>query len=171
MALIACAECGNKVSNKAIACPHCGFPIGEHVINLKIRTINATEKHESETEHNRDSFLDDKICELLKEGNTLSAVKLCKDYKGIQLAEAKLYVDTLAQLRNISIPQTQKSIGAFQQSQNSVKTQKNSQHTGCMKIVFVIVISYLLFLTIYNFLYPHRLDIFFTIVFKSLFSH
>lgn len=27
MSLIKCPECGNDVSNKAIACPHCGCPI------------------------------------------------------------------------------------------------------------------------------------------------
>lgn len=27
MALINCSECGGAVSNKAIACPHCGYPI------------------------------------------------------------------------------------------------------------------------------------------------
>ena len=27
MALIACAECGNHVSEKAASCPHCGNPI------------------------------------------------------------------------------------------------------------------------------------------------
>ena len=27
--LVTCSECGQKVSNKAKACPHCGAPIGE----------------------------------------------------------------------------------------------------------------------------------------------
>lgn len=27
MALIECPECGGKVSNSAVSCPHCGFPI------------------------------------------------------------------------------------------------------------------------------------------------
>lgn len=27
MALIACAECGKKISDKAVACPHCGAPV------------------------------------------------------------------------------------------------------------------------------------------------
>lgn len=29
MALITCPECGTQVSDKAAACPHCGYPIGE----------------------------------------------------------------------------------------------------------------------------------------------
>ena len=28
MALIACPECDGQVSNRAPACPHCGFPLG-----------------------------------------------------------------------------------------------------------------------------------------------
>jgi len=31
MALIACAECGKKVSDMAKACNECGFPIGDYV--------------------------------------------------------------------------------------------------------------------------------------------
>ena len=29
MALITCPECGHSVSDKAAACPHCGYPLGE----------------------------------------------------------------------------------------------------------------------------------------------
>ena len=35
MALINCPECKNKVSDKANACPHCGFPIEEYLNNIK----------------------------------------------------------------------------------------------------------------------------------------
>lgn len=31
MALITCPECGREISDKAAACPHCGFPIQEHL--------------------------------------------------------------------------------------------------------------------------------------------
>lgn len=27
MALIKCPECGNEVSDRAVACPHCGYPM------------------------------------------------------------------------------------------------------------------------------------------------
>ncbi|WP_083250441.1 zinc-ribbon domain-containing protein [Synergistes jonesii] len=29
MALIKCSECGKEISDKASACPHCGYPMGE----------------------------------------------------------------------------------------------------------------------------------------------
>ncbi len=29
MALIKCPECKNQVSDKAVTCPHCGFPIAQ----------------------------------------------------------------------------------------------------------------------------------------------
>lgn len=29
MALIACQECGKSVSDRALSCPHCGFPLKE----------------------------------------------------------------------------------------------------------------------------------------------
>lgn len=39
MALITCPECGREISDKAAACPHCGFPIQEH---LQAQTQNQT---------------------------------------------------------------------------------------------------------------------------------
>lgn len=52
MALIKCPECGNEVSDKAIACIHCGYPLAdmiksELVEESKIHvTINKTEINE-----------------------------------------------------------------------------------------------------------------------------
>lgn len=40
MALIKCKECGQKISNKAKKCPHCGVPLIEkEKINLRIILI------------------------------------------------------------------------------------------------------------------------------------
>jgi len=39
MALISCKECGGKVSDKALMCPHCGFGIAQNV-----ETILLTQK-------------------------------------------------------------------------------------------------------------------------------
>ncbi|CAN7495447.1 zinc ribbon domain-containing protein [Acidovorax sp. LjRoot74] len=33
MALIACAECGKEISDKAAACPHCGAPVAKAAAN------------------------------------------------------------------------------------------------------------------------------------------
>lgn len=40
MALIKCKECGQKISNKAKKCPHCGVPLIEkEKININLRII------------------------------------------------------------------------------------------------------------------------------------
>ena len=48
MALIKCPECGNNVSTKAVACPHCGAPIasaGERIAaGAPITTTQLTSK-------------------------------------------------------------------------------------------------------------------------------
>ena len=33
MSLIACPECQGRVSDRAVACPHCGFPVREQVVD------------------------------------------------------------------------------------------------------------------------------------------
>ena len=33
MALIECPECKNQISDKAVSCPHCGFPISNDILN------------------------------------------------------------------------------------------------------------------------------------------
>lgn len=40
MALIKCPECKKDVSDKATACPHCGYPIEEYVKNLNHSNIS-----------------------------------------------------------------------------------------------------------------------------------
>ncbi len=45
MAMIKCPECGKEVSDKAIACPNCAFPIAEAkndgFIRIKLGTIKS----------------------------------------------------------------------------------------------------------------------------------
>lgn len=47
MALIKCPECNNDISDKARACPHCGFPITQNnkplVLNTKGGTLSISE--------------------------------------------------------------------------------------------------------------------------------
>ena len=40
MALIKCPECGNEVSDKALSCPKCGFPIYNYRVCEK-KSVNA----------------------------------------------------------------------------------------------------------------------------------
>lgn len=37
MALIKCPECDREISDKATACPHCGYPISEQKVKRKSR--------------------------------------------------------------------------------------------------------------------------------------
>jgi hypothetical protein len=43
--LIACPECAHDVSDRAPACPKCGFPIAEHMAELWAQAAAATERH------------------------------------------------------------------------------------------------------------------------------
>lgn len=45
MSLIKCNECGKEISDKAVSCPNCGFPLQENFINLdKSRELNVNIK-------------------------------------------------------------------------------------------------------------------------------
>lgn len=41
MALIICPECGGKVSDKANACIHCGYPISK---NIELKTYSSVDR-------------------------------------------------------------------------------------------------------------------------------
>jgi hypothetical protein len=51
MALIACHECGDKVSTSAAACPHCGAPQKQQPSVVKNDTPNAASEVRQENEH------------------------------------------------------------------------------------------------------------------------
>lgn len=42
--LIACPECAHQVSDRAPTCPQCGFPIAEHLAELRAQQAAATER-------------------------------------------------------------------------------------------------------------------------------
>ena len=46
MALINCPECGKEISDRVIACPHCGFPMQEDKIQAYEQTAKSEEQHE-----------------------------------------------------------------------------------------------------------------------------
>lgn len=56
MALIECPECKEKVSDKAISCPHCGYPLKNGDLNIKNSDLNCEIKIE----------LNGKICPICK---------------------------------------------------------------------------------------------------------
>ena len=64
MAIIMCPECGGKVSDKAKACPHCGYPIQE--LAVENITYKNNTKQLIEEEHVNDAGeIDDKINDIL----------------------------------------------------------------------------------------------------------
>lgn len=42
--LIACPECAHEVSDRAPACPKCGFPVAAHVAEARVHQAAATER-------------------------------------------------------------------------------------------------------------------------------
>ena len=44
MALIKCPECQLQVSDKAITCPHCGYPLDTKVIKQQQRKTNKRKR-------------------------------------------------------------------------------------------------------------------------------
>ncbi|WP_445441731.1 OB-fold protein [Citrobacter freundii] len=49
MALINCSECGNQISDKAAACPHCGMPLRNEAEHHTNHRVNSTTYDEEET--------------------------------------------------------------------------------------------------------------------------
>lgn len=43
MALIECPECGKDISDRAIACPNCGNPMGQPISEQKIKVKGQRE--------------------------------------------------------------------------------------------------------------------------------
>lgn len=44
MALITCPECGHSISDKAAACPHCGFPLQPSLANMNCETASKVKR-------------------------------------------------------------------------------------------------------------------------------
>jgi ribosomal protein L37E len=55
MALIVCPECKRQVSDKAKACPNCGYPIEEELRKAKARKTDPEGKEAEERFPNRGS--------------------------------------------------------------------------------------------------------------------
>lgn len=75
------------------------YPNSEIITNKVIKKVDS---------------LDDKILSLIKDGQRAQAVKLCKDETGMDLAEAKEYVDLLATEKSESVTLVQNAVKIFQ---------------------------------------------------------
>lgn len=98
MALIKCPECGKEISDKAVACPHCGCPssVWSNSNDLKDDSEITTESNEDE-----DFWV---IDELFKQtpGNEVAIIKHYREKTGCGLPEAKEKVEKY--FNRISIP-------------------------------------------------------------------
>jgi hypothetical protein len=76
MALVQCPECLREVSDKAVACPNCGYPLQNSPMSGK-------------------PDVEPGIAKLLAEGNTIAAIKRYRElYPGTGLAEAKKAIES-----------------------------------------------------------------------------
>ena len=77
MALINCPECNRQISDKAITCPHCGFPLAHNKLNnAKLNNINKT---------SYDIVL---VSIQINGDNKIKVVRFLRDTKNLSLSEA-----------------------------------------------------------------------------------
>jgi hypothetical protein len=74
MALIRCSECSGQVSDQAVACPHCGYPLKP--------TQTATEVS-----------VEERFRQIHAEKGPIQAIKYLREKTGKSLGEAKAYYD------------------------------------------------------------------------------
>ncbi len=108
MALISCPECNEQISDKAVSCPHCGFPI------QPISMDNLKYDIELVTIGNND----DKI----------RTIRFLRETKGLSLAEAVNFVDTVPQIifTNLTKETAEKTIETLRSFNNSVRLKQTS---------------------------------------------
>jgi len=83
MALIKCPECGKEISDKAVACPNCGFPLDQ------LEKDNSIEKED-------DGKLYKVILKNVPTDAKVKAIKIIRDiHSNFGLAEAKKFVETI----------------------------------------------------------------------------
>lgn len=86
MALIKCPECSKEISNKAISCPHCGFPINDNFNYCDKKTYDVI------------------LISINGHDNLLRTIRYLKEIRGLGLANAKKLTENLPQtiFENIS---------------------------------------------------------------------
>ena len=118
MALIQCPECSNEVSEKAVVCPRCGYPLKA-----------ATEKGESGA--------DAEIKRLVARGEKIAAIKHYRElHAGMGLAEAKQAIDALERGESLA--------AADDASNRPSPTQKQGLSAGGLVAVVVVLVVILI---------------------------
>lgn len=94
MALLACPECGGKVSDRATSCPHCGYPMSHKNPGTNICIVNGVPIDMTE------------ILQIVKEGvnHKIKAIAKYRELTGCGVASAKDFVETL--YKTFTIPAT-----------------------------------------------------------------
>lgn len=106
MSLINCPECKKQISDKALSCPHCGFPLSQQRI---MSDHGFTGMNPLNVDVGK--IMDDGIIiNLLMEGRKIEAIKRCREITNWSLKDAKEAVEHVAMARNIPL---QKEKGCF----------------------------------------------------------
>lgn len=116
MALVKCPECGKEISDKAPACPNCGYPMQQLVPNLS-----------------NELAYDNIIAELLSQNsnNKILTIKALMHSTGLSMTEAKNKVDAYCAIaKSVSpltscMPTATKKIGPIQIDENQQKFRIN----------------------------------------------
>lgn len=85
MALINCPECNKEISDKAVSCPNCGYPM-------------KTDESKSAYSYNGQQYDISQIQWLLEQGEPIKEIKEFRILTGAGLAEAKNAIDNLPRL-------------------------------------------------------------------------
>jgi hypothetical protein len=117
MALLQCPECSNEVSDKAVACPKCGYPLQAAAAPAGSGSGGA----------------DAEIRGMLALGNKIAAIKLYRElHPGMGLAEAKEAIDALER--------RDATTAAGDPSNRPSPTQKQGLSPGALLALVVVLV-------------------------------
>ncbi len=161
MALINCPECGNKVSDKASACPKCGWPLSEMNTSSanNPENIMTTENIDIDSEKQLNGFTDEKtivsVEKQIKEDVT-------KEVSDAPKAEVNAHIDVAPPPININNQQT--AVNRWPEdtpSENGAEEYvKPKMYCGIWYylLVFAPVISFGILFCLYLFVFPNQIN-------------